>query len=428
MVRRRHIFYIEGYDPQGPKGYHSLFVYAAKRFQKLWPIKLEIGALELDTPHLAHWNVEAATDDWQVSTRYDFLRLEAPIAKTLARPTWQLGLLSLKWALQEWTSGRLIRIFRIGPRYALLLMILQTILTWWIGLSLTGGALVGVLLAKIIAAPLAASIAAALVAAALLLFALQPMVNILYGPRVMVAWLNIWKFAAGEPSGFDAPLEAYARAIVAAARANEADEIVVMGHCFGGMITPSVMARALELDPDLGRHGPKVTMMTLGAVTAACALHPRATRLRDDLKRIAIEPSIQWIDVQSRKDVMVFFDVDPVSAVGIDAGPQKCNPAIWKVRMRDLFAPGTYNKERWNFYRIHFQYVMGNDVRATYDYVMLCCSPLGAHEWMRDKSETVQGFLRDLDRIDPTRPQLVPLNADKDAVIPWDNAVKAPLT
>jgi hypothetical protein len=268
---------------------------------------------------------------------------------------------------------------------------------------------------------------AALIGAAALIFLLQGMVNILYGPRVMVAWLNIWQFAAGRPGGFDAPLEAYAQAIVAAAKANEADEIVVMGHCFGGMITPSVVARALELDPDLGRHGPKLVVMTLGAVTAAAALHPRAQRLRDNLKRLAVEPTIRWVDVQSRKDVMVFFNVDPVSDVGINAGPAKCNPTLWKIRMRDMFAPGTYSRERWNFYRIHFQYVMGNDLRANYDYTMLCCSPLPIYAWVDDKSDTVQSFIKSLGQIDPSQPQLAPLGADKDAVIPWENAVKAPL-
>src|SRR5262245_54419412 len=106
MIRRRHVFYVEGYDPQGPQGYHGLFHYAAKRFRKLWPVALTIGAVELDSDDLAHWTIEASTPDWQVSTRYEFLRLEAPLGKTLHRPKWLLGLLGLRWAVEHWLIGR----------------------------------------------------------------------------------------------------------------------------------------------------------------------------------------------------------------------------------------------------------------------------------------------------------------------------------
>src|SRR5262245_61521806 len=86
MVRRRHVFYIEGYDPQGPQGYYSLFQYAAARFHKLWPVELTIGKLQTDSSPLAHWTIEASTPNWQVSTRYAFLRLEDVFAETVGRP------------------------------------------------------------------------------------------------------------------------------------------------------------------------------------------------------------------------------------------------------------------------------------------------------------------------------------------------------
>src|SRR5690606_35745332 len=74
MIRRRHVIYVEGYDPQGAQGYHNLFERSFRRFLKNWPLKTTIGALQIDSEDLAHWTVDAAGPNWAVTTRYDFLR------------------------------------------------------------------------------------------------------------------------------------------------------------------------------------------------------------------------------------------------------------------------------------------------------------------------------------------------------------------
>jgi hypothetical protein len=38
LVRRRHIIYVEGYDPQGAEGYYRLFGRSFTRFLKIWPL------------------------------------------------------------------------------------------------------------------------------------------------------------------------------------------------------------------------------------------------------------------------------------------------------------------------------------------------------------------------------------------------------
>ena len=44
---------------------------------------------------------------------------------------------------------------------------------------------------------------------------------------------------------------------------------------------------------------------------------------------LAVEPSIDWIDCQARKDVMNFYQFDPITSHGIDVGaagaiPRSC--------------------------------------------------------------------------------------------------------
>jgi hypothetical protein len=94
------------------------------------------------------------------------------------------------------------------------------------------------------------------------------------------------------------------------------------------------------------------------------------------LRLLAVEPSIDWIDCQSRKDVMNFFPFDPIAGHGIDAGPARRNPTIVPVRFREIIRPEHYNRFRWKFFRVHFQFVMANERPHAYDFFMIVCGPV----------------------------------------------------
>ena len=91
---------------------------------------------------------------------------------------------------------------------------------------------------------------------------------------------------------------------------------------------------------------------------------------------LAIEPSIDWIDCQSRKDVMNFFQFDPIAGHGIDVGATRRNPTIVLVRFREIIKPEHYNLFRWKFFRVHFQFVMANERPHAYDFFMIVCGPV----------------------------------------------------
>ena len=48
LIRRRHVIYVEGYDPQGAKGYYRLFDRSWNRFLKIWPLKSRLSELVLE--------------------------------------------------------------------------------------------------------------------------------------------------------------------------------------------------------------------------------------------------------------------------------------------------------------------------------------------------------------------------------------------
>lgn len=395
MIRRRHVFYIEGYDPQGAGGYYRLFRREWKRFLAAWSVQGKLGDLVLDSADTAHWDVETAGPNWQVATRYEFLRLEAFIGANMARPLITQLPRALVWMAGDVWSGVLFRIFRAAWRFGLHLILPQVLLIAWIASAIGGGWLVGFLLARfgdppaILASVLGAASGVAIFAA------LKPLADRWFVIQVTNGWPYLREFARGAPTGYDRPAEVFAQRIVAAARAGEADEIVVVSHSAGCVISPVVIARALELDPDLGRHGTRVELLTVGSLMPAFALHPAADRLRTAIRRTAVEPSIVWVDCQARKDVMNFWDFDPVEGVGIDVGTERCNPTVWSVRFRDMLSDEVYQKLRFSYFRMHYQFIMGNDLRASYDYYLLTCGPVALAHWAGGPDEVFHAFSQD---------------------------------
>jgi hypothetical protein len=240
--------------------------------------------------------------------------------------------------------------------------------------------------------PLPVAIGAGIAAAVGCFFLLKPLADRLMIVQINNHWPYLMEFVRGRASCFDRPVEAGARRLVEAARANAADEIVVVGHSGGGVLGPALMARALELDPGLGKHGPKVVLLTLGSIMPGAAVHPQSKRIHADVLRLATESSIRWIDAQSRKDILNFYDFDPVAGIGVDAGPERCNPLIWKVRFREMLSPEFYSRIRANFFRMHYQFIMANDMRAAYDYFMLTCGPVPVEEWASRGAAVVAAF------------------------------------
>jgi hypothetical protein len=390
VIRRRHVIYVEGYDPQGAEGYYRLFDRSCQRFRKTWPVAVELGALELDSEDFAHWQVEASGPNWSVATRYEFLRQERFIRADMAEPMVRHIPRALWWILTDWLNGTMFRIFRASWRFGLALAYFELLLLLWLALA----ALAGIAAADAI--QLAPGWRALLgLGTALAVFAaLRPLADRYQVVQITNHWPRLRRFARSAPTWFDGVVEAGAQRLVEAARAGEADELVLIGHSGGCTLAPAIMARALEIDRDLGRHGPQIVLLTLGSNMAAAALARSASRIRAFVERIAIEPSVSWIECQSRRDILNFWKFDPVAGIGV-AVKERHNPLIWAVSFKDSVSPELYRRFRWNFFRIHFQFIMAGDRRGPYEYLMLIGGPLSVTQLAKQHNELLKDFAPD---------------------------------
>jgi pimeloyl-ACP methyl ester carboxylesterase len=186
-------------------------------------------------------------------------------------------------------------------------------------------------------------------------------------------WIFSRTYIRGGDPILDRRPDLIARQMVATARAPEVDEILIFGHSLGAVLGVDLVDRALRHDPDFGITGTRVALVTAGSSILKIGLHSGAVRFHAVLARVAAAPSPFWVDYQSRADGLNFFKVDPVAESGLKATGR---PVVRDAHIREMLDPIFYRRLRRNFYRLHCQFVSGNERRASYDYFMLFCGPL----------------------------------------------------
>ena len=382
-VLNRHIIYVQGYDPRGLAQYYRMFRTELRKFGRLYELVANIGRPQVAADgEIASWTIETTAPDWQTRTRYDFLRFEDFIQHDLAAPIWHtvFHAVWIYWRLVF--SGTIARFWKANWRFA-------TFITYP-HLMLLGEALCAAGFAFIFEKGLAAIgvpdlfsiLAATALFVALLGTALKYTENQTYLLYLLCDTIWTWEFSHRQRPEWDERIDRFAQYLVDVARKSDAEEIVVVGHSSGSFLGTEILARALKLDPSLGQHGPRIVLLTLGGNYPIVGFHKVSQDFRDHLRQLAVEPSIDWIECQARKDVMNFFQFDPVAGHGIDVGAARRNPTIVAVRFREIIKPEHYNLFRWKFFRVHFQFVMANELPHAYDFFMIVCGPIPLRERM----------------------------------------------
>lgn len=395
MISRRRVIYVPGYDSQGQYGYYDLFSSQLKRASALWHTKFTLSLLSVESTDIASWTLTMRGQNWKVLTRYDFVRIEDIVNVNVSEPIISQIFRGIRWMIDDFITGTTFRTLRANWQFGTHLVVIQFLLLAWIGIPLALGTVAGATARYEFGQSLSISLGIWVATSVSTFMVLRPLAERWLVVRINNYWPYLRKFGRGEPSCFDRTIEIGAMRLKELVHANDADEVVMIGHSGGAPLALCMIARALGLDPDLGRRGPRIVVLTIGSITSAVALHPRASKMREIIRRLAIEPSINWVDCQSRKDPMNLWGVDPVSGVGIQLGTERRNPLVWDVRFRDMLYPEFYRRLRWKFFRLHFQYIMANQMRAPYDFFMLIGSPVPIMEWAKRQRQIIAEFSPD---------------------------------
>jgi hypothetical protein len=393
-IQRRRVCYLSGFDPSGPSHYHKLYRDQAALQAAVTGDRIEVGPRRRISEHAAQWSVgyTPAAGGATVQTDLRFWRWDDIVRTHWPRESWRLLLAVVR------TTG-------FNLRHGAAWRMLQ--LSWPAFLALFGPAML--LLGVVVGAPLLGLGAAALllraggslpvsVAAALLSIGLVLLLARRLDARLHMQWL-VRSFAFTSRQATDrAPdleqrLDTLARELVEDVRHGGFDEILLVGHSSGTIMALAVLARALQQDPLLATHGPRVALLTLGHCTPMLSSLPQAARFRDELARVGQAEGIAWIDVSAPPDGCCFALCEPLAAAGLPPATRPDHPKLLSPRVAALFSPARYAEIRRDPFRLHFQYVMASELAGDYDYFAITAGPQTLAERFADHA-SVTGFAR----------------------------------
>jgi hypothetical protein len=264
-VQHRHIVYVQGYDPRGLAQYYRMFRTELRKFGRLYQVGTTIGRPQVAPDgETASWTIETKASDWQTRTAYDFLRWEDLIQRDLAAPIWGtvFKAMWIYWRLVF--GGTIARFWRAHWRFATFISYPHFLLfneaIWSAAIAFLFGK--GL---EALGIPGVFSLAAAAVTfVAVLGTLLKYTENRSYLLYLLSDTIWTWEFAHRQRPEWDARIDRFAQYLVDVAGRSDAEEIVVVGHSSGSFLGAEILARALKLDPALGRRGPRIVLLTIG--------------------------------------------------------------------------------------------------------------------------------------------------------------------
>jgi len=380
-VRRRHVFYLGGFDPQGPAHYHRLYSEEAVKQARVSGYEIDVGPRERAGAHGARWAVDAAWPtasgvDEHVASTVEFLRWDDIVREHWPRSRWAVMLGTLGTTARQLANGVLWRILKTSwPAFLVLflppllvaglLATLVAILALAAGLMLQGGGVTALGLSAVLLWLLA-------------IFARWA------EDKVQMAWLMrstrfILRQARGETPRLDVRLDEFAARILAVCEAGEVDEVLVVGHSSGAMLAVSAVSRLAAVAPELAQSpgAPALSLLTLGECIPMLSYQPEARAFREELARLAGETGWRWLDFTAPPDGCCFALVDPTAVCEERASaPSWRSPKRLSPRFAQMFDDAAYRAVRRDKYRCHFQYLMASEHPVPYDYFAITAGPL----------------------------------------------------
>lgn len=375
MVSKRYFLHASGFDPYDAPAQYRRFVREAARFAATWNVTAQVSGLQRNGSCGSRWTVTTEGPDWRVVTDFGLLDWSDIVRGEIKKPAG----VKLYGGLAAFTdlvwSGTAWRYFAANWRYGMFFLVPFLNVFLFAAVAILAGGCAGAAAASA-SSSVTMGVSAAAVVASVIFWTLMrwPGERWRIG-QAMADWSFARDYTLGRRPDVVARLDDFAARVVACARRADADEIVVAGHSLGAAIAVDALTRAFERDPALGRRGPTLALLTIGAVIPKIALHPQGAWLREKARRLATEPSLSWAEYQARDDFISFYKFDPVKLAPVDDRHPPETPIIGRVHIHRMLSRATWRRVRASYMRLHYQFVMANEVRTAYDYFMLTCGP-----------------------------------------------------
>ncbi len=386
-VTRRQVFYIPGYDPIHPRRYRELYRKEGAAQAQISGYTLSLSPKTAPGPY--GWQVDAQIDGQQTHSDFEVL-----VWSDIVRDSMAQGILSTygQMARTAWiyiASGALWRLMKLrkGPviaaLYPVAALLLQLLLA--IALGLGGGygvdALVVWGLTPFTAPETGAMLGglAGLVTVPLIAMVVLRWFKARDGKFFAYYLMHDYAYSAqlrgANPPALDQRMAEFGERITQALT-QEYDEVLIVGHSSGAHLAVSILAE-LQRSGEIPQKGPVLSFLSLGQVVPMVSFLPAATTLRRDLRDLAAQDQIAWVDVTAPGDGCAFALCDPVAVTGVSPEPDRTKnwPLVFSAAFTQSLSPERWAQLRWRFFRLHFQYLCAFDRPRDYDYFQITAGP-----------------------------------------------------
>ncbi len=364
-IAKRLVFHIGGYDFLTPEATHRRFKRELHRFEETWAVDALVSPAQIGVDQAA-WRVVTSGANWRVETEFRLLRWDDVIEAARRQPMGRRLLLGLLAFADFVAAGALWGYLRANWRYAGFFLYPFVLFAIFIAAAAAAGVLIAFMTASNLAGVLAGAVAFWAI--------LRWPGRWLHFSHLFDDWIFSRDYIRRVDPTLELRLERVAPEIAAAGRADAWDEVLAVGHSLGAVLAVDLVDRVLRLDPDFGRSArPRVALISVGSSILKIGLHRGAKRFRAAADRVARARQVFWAEYQTLTDVMNFYKTDPIAAMGLASVGR---PVVRVVRISRMLDPAVYRRIRRNLFRVHNQFVSGNNRRAAYDYFMLLCGPL----------------------------------------------------
>ncbi len=397
-VLRRKVFFIHGFDPREGQRYKDRYIAENQAQSAFVDYRLTITDLPEDQPKDRTWKTTWQKDGWPVTVT----EFEALEWGDLVRSTMRGGVLSTLASARRsfsvlFRTGVFSALIRLDHFKAIAFLIPYIVLTFQF-LVAAGIGLAGMSLVSGFGAPWGAWATAAVLFVMTFWLARQTR-----GFFMTSYSLSLYEFCVGQNGAYTPETEErldHFRKKVMQALEQDFDEVVVIGHSFGANLALSTVSDVLRSDGRAG-HGPRLTLVTLGAFLINMTLLPDAWRQRRDMQVVAGQETVAWFDLSAQADRYIFSLYDPVKASGVAPDPQIW-PKIIPVRYRHNLQLKTYKTLRRSFFDTHLQYIQAFDRPRDYDYFALTAGPQFVRDYFARSKPEERGIGRVIGRYHST--------------------------
>ncbi|MBL4726374.1 MAG: hypothetical protein JKY83_06820 [Rhizobiaceae bacterium] len=274
--------------------------------------------------------------------------------------------------LAFFADGTVFKYLRASPRYfgfTIYPLLFIAVFAWfsWLAASILGGPL-------FVTLPIALAI--------LLVIFRRP------GDRFYLNLsINDWAFARDMVNGVNPKIEAryqeFSEVLAREIMLGKHDEVLIVGHSFGAVWAAMALSKALEENEDLIQEVP-VSFLALGSSIPKIGLARKAGFMRKAIARIMSEQYVFWHEIQTKNDIIAFYKSDPFEQMGITnmVAPY----AIDRVNYKEAMDETRYKTMKRSFYKTHRQYILYQDKRVHFDFMLRCFGPLNSRALALNKT------------------------------------------